>query len=237
MLSTEPERLAALLAQRVEWVTGRPHGRPGDGAVESTVVVTMRSLDLVDLVQGAREFTTTLDRAEAGAWRRSWTRTVFLFGTPANLATRTGARVVAAEGTTAWLGPFPGTRLPGWTRLLKPVTGTLPELPAEVEVPGAGPPVEVAGGGLPVEGPGGGTPRVLHVAVAGLTLTDYLVHLHHTVAESVLLGRLRTDESLRLRHRPALTAGPTPGPPAYARVLPDAGAAGRLRLHTWLSPA
>lgn len=219
MVSTGPERLAALLAHRAEWVTGESDGRPGDAAVESSAVVTMRSLCLPDLVRGTRRFAATLDPAEADAWRRSWTRTVFLFGTPANLATRTGARVVAAGATAAWFGPYPGTGLPGWSRLLKPVTGTLPHLPAEVEVPGTG------------------RPRVLHVAVAGLTLTDYLVHLHHTLAESVLLGRLRPDEPLLLRHRPALDAASIREPPAYARILPDADDGGRLRPHTWLSRA
>jgi hypothetical protein len=76
---------------------------------------------------------------------------------------------------------------------------------------------------------------VLRIAVAGLTLVDYLVHLHHTLAETVLLGRLDRDEPITLCHRPVLGIGSAWGHPrpAYARVLPDPG--GTLRMYTWLS--
>jgi hypothetical protein len=230
-MSTAPpaaqSRLAELLAERVEWVTGRPPGapgtsepgtsEPGTSAADTTVLVLLRSLHLADLVHGAREFAAALDHGDAAAWRRSWTRTRFMFGNPANLTAPNLARVVAPGGTAAWLGPFPDTRRPGLGRLLKPVTGELPELPRDIDFPGTGP------------------RRVLQVAVGGLTLAGYLVHLHHTLAEAVLLGRLAPGEPVRLSHRPALGAGPACGPPAYARVLPEPGDTGRLCLHTWLS--
>lgn len=201
-------RLAELLAERVAWVGG-PTSAP-----ETTLLVLLRSLSPADVAAGARAFPSTLEPAEAAGWRRSWTRTRFLFGNPANL--RPGdARLVAPGATVAWLGPFPDGHRPGVGRLLKPVTGRLPQLPDEIDVPG------------------GGAPRTLWIAVGRLTVVDYLVHLHHTVAEAVLLGRLRPDERLRLRHRPVLDVGADG--PAYARVLPEPGGTGRLRLHTWLS--
>ena len=248
-MSTAPPpsqaRLAELLAERVEWVTGRSQGEPDPGTAQSTVqgepdpgtavsavraepdpgtaesavLVLLRSVRLADLVHGAREFAAALEPAAAAAWRRSWTRTLFLFGNPANLIPSIAARVVAPGGSAAWLGPFPGARRPGVSRLLKPVSGGLPELPRDLDLPGTGP------------------RRVLQVAVGGLRLVDYLVHLHHTLAEAVLLGRLRPEEPLRLSHRPALGPDPGGGPPAYARVLPEPGGSGRLRLHTWLSAA
>jgi hypothetical protein len=215
-------RLAELLAERVAWVTGRPPGEADADPADTTVIVALRSFRLADVVHGAREFAAALDHGEAAAWRQSWTRTRFLFGNPANITRWIRARVVAPGGTAAWIGPFPDDRWPGLSRLLKPVAGGSPDLPRDVDLPGA-------------ERLGLGPRRVLRVAVGGLTLVDYLVHLHHTLAEAVLLGRLRPDEPLRLSHRPAL--GPDPGgePPAYARVLPEPGDTGRLRLHTWLS--
>jgi uncharacterized protein DUF6182 len=177
--------------------------------------VLLRSLDLADLVHGACEFAAALESDEATAWRQAWTRTRFLFGNPANLPKGTRARVVAPGGTAAWLGPFPDARLPGLARLLKPVSGELPQLAGDILLHGTGP------------------RRVVSVAVEGLTLVDYLVHLHHTLAEAVLLGRLRPGEPLRIRHRPAL--GTDSADPAYARVLADPGDPGRLRLYTWLS--
>lgn len=198
--------LSRLLAERVAWVTEGSASEP-----DTSVVVLLRSLDLADFVCGARIFAASLDAEEARYWRRSFTRTRFLFGNPVNLA---ATRVIAPNETAAWLGPFPSDRLPGQTRLLKPVTGTLPALPSDVDIAGTG------------------ATRMLHMATSGLTLVDYLVHLHHTLAEAVLLGRLRPDEPVRLHHRPELEPGL--GSPAYARVLPEPGDDRRLRLHTWL---
>lgn len=222
MLSTLPplgqERLAALLAERVDWVTGAP-ADPSEA--DTTVLVLLRELGPADLFQGAREFAAGLAADEAAAWRRSWTRTRFLFGNPANLPPGQ-ARLVAPGATAAWLGPFPDRHRPGLSRLLKPVSGALPQLPPDLH--------------LPTGATGtAGNERVLQVAIDGMTLVDYLVHLHHTVAEAVLLGRLRPDEPVRLTHRPEIDSAS--GPPAYARVLPEPGDTGRLRPYTWLSSA
>jgi len=207
--------LAELLAERVQAVTAQA----GAGPADTTVLVLVRSLRLADLAHGARQFAAALELADAAAWLRSWTRTVFLFGNPANLPATTPARLVAPGATAAWLGPFAHSHRPGLGRLLKPVTGRLPRLPGHLDLPGSGP------------------RRVLEVAVAGLSLADYLVHLHHTLAEAVLLGRLGPDEPVRLSHRPALLVDPRCGPPAYARVMAEPEGAGRLTLHTWLSRA
>lgn len=223
MLTTSPapaqHRLAELLADRSTWIGGHPDASPATTAPDTTVLVMLRSLSLPDLVHGARDFAARLEPEEAAAWLRSWTRTRFLFGNPANLTSATVARTVAPGGTAAWLGPYPDERRPGLSRLLKPVTGELPVLPDDVDVPGTGP------------------VRVLTVAVGGLGLVDYLVHLHHTLAEAVLRGRLRPDEPVRLRHRTTLEIEPSWDPPAYARVLPEHGDHGPLRLYTWLSHA
>ena len=224
MLSTVPpeqsqSRLAELLAERVSAVTAQPAA----GEADATVLVLLRSVRLGDLVHGARQFAAALEPAEAVAWLRSWTRTRFLFGNPANLTVQNQARVVSPAATAAWLGPFPNSHRPGLSRLLKPVTGQLPELPGDLDLPGE-----------PAL-PGAGPRRVLQVAVAGLSLADYLIHLHHTLAEAVLLGRLGAGESLRLSHRPTLAIDPTGDPPAYARVLPERGNTDRLHLHTLLS--
>ena len=208
-------RLAELLADRVEWVTGTRDTEADFSAADTTVFVVLRTLDPADFARGACAFAATLNLDEADGWRRSWTRTRFLFGNPANLP---ASRVIAPGHTTAWLGPSPDAHPPGVARLLKPVGGSLPALPGEVDVPDPRARRSRAR-----------RRRVLRIGVDGLSLVDYLVHLHHTLAEAVLLGRLDPDEPLRLRHEPVVTPESTC---AYARVLPDGT---RLRPHTWLS--
>lgn len=230
------ERLAELLDERAAWVGDRPHRspqqhpeqHPAQSPAESTVLVLLRSVDLDGLVNGARAFAAGLTPAEADAWRRSWTRTLFLFGNPANLTHRTPARTTARSGSTAWLGPFPSGRLPGPARLLKPVCGVLPQLPPQTVVaPDPAP-------GAPPASPQGPC-RDLYIAVRDLTFAEYLVHLHHTLAESVLQGRLSPHERLRLIHRPDLDAETARGTPGYARVHYAPGDRARLRLYLWLS--
>jgi Family of unknown function (DUF6182) len=195
---------------------------PAEASAETTALVLMRSLDLADLVDGARSFAAALTGEEAEAWRRSWTQTRFVFGNPANLPPHTPARVVGDHGTTAWLGPFRTGRPPGLSRLFKPVTGVAPKLPAEIEFPGDATP--------------GPRYREIRLALRNLTLAEYLVHLHHTLSESVLLGRLRPRQPIRLVHRLDLDAGMANGEHGYARVHYAPGDSSELRLYAWLSP-
>ena len=213
------DRLAALFAQRAEWV-GREAVRPAESTDDDRVaLVVLRGFDLRDLVAGARAFAAGLDAREAARWRWSWTATRFLFGNPANLTGRTPVRMTAPGGSCAWLGPCSPAHVPGVARLLKPVTGTLPDLRPTTLIRGRG------------------RPRELHIATRGLSLVDYLVHLHHTLAEAVLCGRLGADEALRLQHRPDVEPTAAAGEPAYARVHHPHGDTSRLRLFTWLAPA
>ncbi|MFC4146075.1 DUF6182 family protein [Micromonospora mangrovi] len=204
------DRLAAdLLAERLTWV-----GNDSAGDADATVLVVLRALDLVDLVHGTRAFVADLDPADAARWRRSYTRTRFLFGNPSSLGDQHAPRR-SRRATAAWLGPYRDST-PGVARLLKPVTGRMPPLPRTVRVPGIG------------------RARRLEIAM-GASVVDYLVHLHHTLAEAALMGRLAPEEPLLLRHRADL-ADRADSPAAYARVLPDPDAPDGLRLHTWLSP-
>ncbi|WP_069886041.1 DUF6182 family protein [Streptomyces luteocolor] len=209
------DRLSALFDERARLVA-----EATTDTTPVTALVLLRALDVVDVVQGARAFAAGLTEAEGRTWLRSWTRTRFLFGNPANLPERTPARAVAPGGTAAWLGTCPKDHLPGVGRLLKPLTGALPRLPDTLDVPGSG----------------AGPVRELLVATRDVTLVQYLVHLHHTIAEATLLGRLGTTEPLRLTHLPDLDADRAHGDPGYARVHYAAENTPELRLYTSLAP-
>ncbi|ACZ83709.1 DUF6182 family protein [Streptosporangium roseum] len=191
-------------------------GGAADSGRQVTVMVVMRRLDLGDLVQGALEFTGGLSPEEADIWYRNWTRTRFLLGNPHNLLGSAAVRTVGPGGHLAWLGPVDVARPPGPSRLLKPVTGRLPELPPSVHLPGGR----------------RGAPCEIRIACRGLTTAGYLIHLHHTLAEAVLLGRIDPRTPVRLVHVPDLDEGSALSS-AYARV--HYGADGALRLYTFLS--
>ncbi|MEU9478089.1 DUF6182 family protein [Streptomyces sp. NPDC048191] len=209
------DRLTSLFDERARLVA-----ESGKDADPVTTLVVLRSLDVHDLVHGVRAFAADLSAAEGRAWMGSWTRTRFLFGNPVNLTGRARARTVAPAGSAAWLGPCPAQHPPGVSRLLKPLTGSLPPLPAVLDIPGRA----------------AGPPRELQLATGGLTLVGYLVHLHHTLAEAALLGRLGPGEPLRITHRLELDAHRAPGGPGYARVHHAADDSPALRLYASLAP-
>jgi hypothetical protein len=221
-------RLRALYDERHRLVRAGLCPRPGGAEpADATAIVALRSFDVAGLVRGATLFAAGLARAEADQWYRCWTRARFLFGNPRNLTGRMTPRLVTGDAALAWLGLFPAQHPPGPARLLKPVRGTLPRLPSEIDLPGRT-----------------GRPRVLRVACRGLTAASYLVHLHHTLAEAVLGGELHPDDPIRLVHTGDLELACLPAA-AYVRVHHDltAGSADSacgptsLRAYTHLSGA
>ncbi|GAA5039846.1 hypothetical protein GCM10023259_006150 [Thermocatellispora tengchongensis] len=192
-------------------------GDPGFGAV-----AVVRDAAPETFIRSAVAFARRAAAGTAGPlWYGNFTRTVFLAGDPRNLAVRHPPDVVAPDGAIAWYGPG---RLAGHAtlrRMLRPFAGTTP-------VTGAG--------ALRVPLGGGGTRTAyVHVATAGLTLRDYLVHVNHLLAEAVLDGLLADVAALVVRHAPRLPA--PPGRHDAVRVAPDPSAPGLLRAHACLTVA
>ncbi|GAA4413510.1 hypothetical protein GCM10023148_08050 [Actinokineospora soli] len=163
-------------------------------APDTVAVVVLCKFDAAVFARSSLAFAAGLDPDAAARWFSAYTRTVFLVGNPANL-TRFPFAHVSDDGTTGWLGPDPAARFLGLRRLLKLFTpAATPEPPAEIP--------------LRVPGRGGGRRLVLEVATAGVSTGDYLVHLNHILAESVLTEELRPGDRLLLRHVPTVVGGP-----------------------------
>ncbi|MCX4824951.1 DUF6182 family protein [Streptomyces sp. NBC_01142] len=169
-----------------------------DGGVTATVVV--RHLDLAEWIRASCAFAFGLDASTAAAWRRSFTRTVFLAGNPAHLRERFSFAHVAEDLSVAWTAPAPAAQSASLGRLLKLFDGpaalparadSLIELPASRGVRSR-PSVH----------------RELFVAVAGCTVSDALVHLNHVLAEAVLDGLIAPGDRLTLRQVPRLVGVP-----------------------------
>ncbi|MFE0419502.1 DUF6182 family protein [Streptomyces tendae] len=190
-------------------------------------VCVLREFDLSAWIRETCVFAHRVAGEAAAAWRHDFTRTVFLAGNPANLRERFRFDHVADDGSTAWLGPAPAEESTSLRRLLKlfPAGAVLPNVSGTaVRLPADG----TADGRVPVL-------RELHLATAGLTLAQALVHLHHLLAEAVLDGVLGPGDRLVVRPAPHLVG--VAGPFAALRVGPSHRRPHELRAHAALGAA
>lgn len=189
-----------------------------DGTGEVQAVAVLRSFDTATWTRETCAFALGLSPDQLTAWRRSFTRTVFLAGNPENLMGRFTFDHVAADGSAAWCGPAPAAASTGLRRLLKlfdvPATLSAGTPATVVRIPGTAAPGRAA------------THRDLYVATAGLRLPRALVHLNHLLAEAVTDGLIAPGDLLRLRHVPRLIGLSTPL--AAVRVDADPHAPDRL---------
>ncbi|MFK0231756.1 DUF6182 family protein [Streptomyces vinaceus] len=170
------------------------HGRPAP-ADEALAVVVIGRLDLPRWVRETCAFALALAPGRREAWRRSFTRTVYLAGSPSNLRERFAFDHVAGDDSMAWAGPAPGTETATLRRLLKTFEAAhelTAQRPATVTVPGR---------------PDARTPvhRELYIATARVSVTAALVHVNHLLAEAVLDGLIGPGDRLTLRFVPRLT--------------------------------
>ena len=144
-----------------------------DGVAAVSVIARF---DLASWVLGTCAFAMRLRAEQAPAWRRAFTKTIFLAGNPANLVDRFAFVHVDQDRSVAWTAPVPSSDSYTLRRLLKLFEGAaaLPVLDDfVVRLPGART---------------GSARRVLYVTTAGMTIADSVVHLNHLLVEAVLDG-------------------------------------------------
>ncbi|GAA3311285.1 hypothetical protein GCM10020295_80560 [Streptomyces cinereospinus] len=196
---------------------------------EVLAVAVVGRLDLPSWVRETCAFALTLAPEARDAWRSSFTRTVFLAGSPANLRERFTFEHVAGDGSVAWCGPAPGAATVTLRRLLKTFEAghDLTAKPAAtVTVPRT----------VTASGAGWSRPAVhrdLYIATAGVTVAHALVHLHHLLAEAVLDGLIHPCDRLTLRFMPRLTG--LAGRFAMLRVDTDVHRPDELQAYAGLS--
>ncbi|WP_457029061.1 DUF6182 family protein [Kitasatospora sp. P5_F3] len=183
-------------------------------AEDTLVVAVIHHLELAEWAGATCAFAFGLDPVAGARWRRSFTRTVFLAGNPANLRERFRFAHVAGDSTAAWTAPGPGPSATTLRRLLK-----LFDAPAG---PPARPDTLVRLPGRPTT-----RHRDLYLATEGCTLADALVHLNHVLVEAVLDGLIAPGDSLTLRQVPRLVGIATPF--AALRVVTDPHRPDRLK--------
>lgn len=220
----EPALVAAARARLAAVTAGLDEGHPAAGELDVAVVVA--DLDVAAFVGGVADFTLALPRDLHDGWYRTFTRTLFLAGRPANAVAQHRYRHLAPGGDLAWYGPAGRDELRPLSRLLRAFRGAAP-----VRVPDE--PLAVA-----LTGPA--TRHTAHavLAIGAVSTAEYLVHVHHLVAEAALRGLLRPGDTLRVEHRPALAAedfrdalDPANADSVQTRIAPDSTESTVLRLY------
>lgn len=233
-----PERLYAELARRIQVVQGR-HGA-SQGCLQSNVpdlsildaaikaapdmaaIAIVREFDPLAFARSSLAFAFALPEQWRNEWFRAYTRTIFFAGNPANLVARFPFQYVADDASHAWLGPAPPKVVTTLRRLLVlfrsdsvlRLTGEFTfTAPAVAESESAEEPPR----------------RHIYIATAGLSASDYLVHLNHTLAESVVLGLIGPRSVVTIRHVPRLHS--CREELAWLRVHRDTSDVSRLRAY------
>ncbi|MFI0817984.1 DUF6182 family protein [Streptomyces sp. NPDC021098] len=202
----------------------------------TTVTVVLRRFEPQVYAESVLRYTLSLPDTLREAWLRAYTRTVFLSGNPANLATRFGFHHISRDGSMAWTAPDEAGERSPLRRLLRLFPAAeLPLLPARLHVPATARAPE-GGDSAPVR------EARLYAVTTRVSLATYLVHVHHVLAEAVIAGLIDEHTDLTIHHVPQLD--PSDGPFDMLRVVPEAepsgdgpGAAapGRLRAYAGLS--
>ncbi|QQQ78747.1 hypothetical protein IOD16_10030 [Saccharothrix sp. 6-C] len=174
---------------------------------DTAVVAVVGGFDLVEWVRGTVAFAASL--SDVDAWRRSFTKTLFLAGNPARLTGRFAFRHVA--GRLAWTDLAPADAHLPLRQLLRAFVGERElDVPGDVVIDLPGPP---------------GRHRVLHVAGA-MPVARAMVHLNHLLVEAVFDGVLAPGDRLTVRRVPRLIG--VTGPFDALRVGVDPASPGRL---------
>lgn len=186
------------------------------------VLAVLRSFDAEVFVSSALGFARSLEPATAAEWRRAFTRTVFLAGNPANLAARVAFVHTSDDGSVGWVGPATPDSVIGCRRMLKRFEATRPvgQLPDHTITPSDA--VTAAGRTFRLD-----------VATEGLTVSEYLVHVNHSIAEAVIDSRFTAGDRLTVHHTGRLNADEVPQAIAV-RVHRDDVEPTRLRAYTAL---
>ncbi|WP_330349985.1 DUF6182 family protein [Streptomyces sp. NBC_00582] len=199
-----------------------------DDGHDTVVAVVVRELDLAVWARQTCAYALGLGAEEATAWRRAFTRTVFLAGNPEQLGARFPLVRLAPDRSAAWTAPGPRAATTALRRLLRLLQApaqvpTGRDLPFEVPHPAS---YDVAGAVRPPVRPP--VRRDLCLATADCTTADALIHLNHLLAEAVLDGLIAPGDRLTLRRTPRLTDHRADF--AAVRAVPDEHRPDRLRL-------
>jgi hypothetical protein len=195
-------------------------------APDIAAIAVIRDFDPVAFARSSLAFAFLLPEDWRSLWFSAYTRTIFLAGNPANLKGRFPFQYIADDGSSAWLGPASAQLSMSLRRLLVLFRGDpAPRLTNKFTLT-----VPLVAGR---ESAGPRPERSIYIGTAGLSASDYLVHLNHTLAESVLTGLIVPGDTVTIRHLPRLHG--CQQELTWLRVHRDNKDANRLRAYAGVS--
>ncbi|MCP2323098.1 hypothetical protein HDA40_001605 [Hamadaea flava] len=191
------------------------------------VSAVIGTFDLRTFVTGALGFAAAVPEPARDPWYRSFTRAVFFAGNPDSVARRFPCDHVT-DGI-AWLGPAPDDPKSALSRGLKLLRAPAPctSLPGTLTITVPGPPGEPTAAT--------GNRHRLDIAVGGVTVAEYLVHVHHVLCEAVLRRTLRPGDELTIAHVDRLTVDEHLATATHLRISDDPHQTGNRRLYARLT--
>ena len=202
----------------------------GTGRHALSVAVVVHDFAPEPFIRATIDFTLGVAQELGAAWHRAFTRTVFLAGRPETVAQRHPGAFRSADAALGWHGPAPAAQLRNLSRMLRAF-----QAPAPIR-----PPAEA----LTVHVPGAATGRPVEAVVAtgGVSVAEYLVHVHHLFAEATLRGLVRPGDTVHVTHRSELagpwtrdTLDPASAGFVQTRITHDSRNPDRLRLYAVLA--
>lgn len=157
-----------------------------------SVAVVVADIEVATFIAGAADFALSVPADVRDGWYRSYTRTAFLAGRPASVVARHAHQHATTRRDLAWHGPARRSALRPLSRLLHAFHG-----PAPIDVPTG--PLTTTVSGTP-----SGHVVDVTVAVGDVSTREYLVHVHHLIAEAALRGLVGPGDTVRVDHRQAL---------------------------------
>ncbi|MEZ4287591.1 MAG: DUF6182 family protein [Polyangiales bacterium] len=146
-------------------------------------------LDLNDYLKSLHAMLSSLDALTRQRWRRAFTRTVFVAGSPARLATRFNLELRREDSRTAILPPKEARHYDSHLRLLR-----------LLDLRGA-----PGGGALEFETASQQNAIDIVIDASRMTINQYLIHLNHLVCDAWLHPSIQshpaTLPSLRISHK------------------------------------
>jgi len=187
-------------------------------------IVVLSNFEISAYVNNCLIFLSKLTEHALIDWYHQFTTTIFLIGNIGKLASSVTFLHIAEDGSSGWCAPASPLAWRQQTRILKQFKSmqTLGRHEYSINT-----------SAYCDSASSNGVSSVLQIAVRGLTLNQYLIHLNHAICEIYIMGLLKTTTTLIIKNVEDIVE--VTETPHYVRVHIDSEIPDQLRAYALLS--